>query len=537
MFTIPEWPEEFVKHYTEKEFWNDETFGNKFRTVCELNSENIAIVDQNNRMTFRQLAASVLKLAKGLQSIGLNQGDVVIVQLPNSARFIEVIFALFCTGIIPVFALPTHREKEITAFARFTSAKACIVADSISGVDIPSIYNRIVSNLPELKYIIVDGKYEGLMDLDSLPDFIFTPPKIKADALVCFQLSGGTTGIPKLIPRRHRDYLYNIRASIDACNINTSTKYMAILPLSHNFSMVSPGFLGTLFSGGSVIIGRQADPEYCFHLIEKEKVTITSLVPPLVIVWLEYSKLYQLKLPSNLILQVGGARFSEKTARQIKPILGCKLQQVFGMAEGLNCYTRSNDPYHITIKTQGKPVSPADEIRVVDVNGNDVSKGELGYLLTRGPYTIRGYVGVETINAHSFTDDGFYRSGDLIRQTSDGYIIVEGRDNDQINRNGEKIDINEIEDCLLSHPDVLDVAVVGIPDKYLGESIYAFIKSKKKTLIKGDLRDFIKRQGLASFKIPDHFEIKEDLEVTGIGKISRKQLREILTSRVLKGKN
>jgi len=180
------------------------------------------------------------------------------------------------------------------------------------------------------------------------------------------------------------------------------------------------------------------------------------------------------------------------------------------------------------LNTQGKPMSTADEIRIVDDAGCDVSDGVIGHLLTRGPYTIRGYYGALPQNASAFTADGFYRSGDLVKRRVDGYLVVEGRDKDQINRGGEKVSALEVEGLLLTHPDVGEAAIVGVPDEYRGEVICAFVVLRDKSVSPANLRAFLKKQGLATFKIPDRFYFLEQFPTTGVGKISKKKLREDL---------
>ena len=207
----------------------------------------------------------------------------------------------------------------------------------------------------------------------------------------------------------------------------------------------------------------------------KRKVTITALVPPLAMIWLDAASSRNADLSSLEVIQVGGAKFSAEVARRIRPTFGCTLQQVFGMAEGLVNYTRLDDPEEIIIHTQGRPMSALDEVRVVDENDNDVQPGKVGSLLTRGPYTIRGYYKAEEHNARSFTKDGFYRTGDLVKVNEQGYIIVEGRDKDQINRGGEKVAAEEVENHLLAHDAIHDVAIVSMPDDYLGERTCAFV--------------------------------------------------------------
>ena len=290
-----------------------------------------------------------------------------------------------------------------------------------------------------------------------------------------FQLSGGSTGVPKLIPRTHDDYIYSLRGSAEICGLDAASVYLAALPVAHNFPLSSPGTLGTLYAGGTVVIARNPSPDEVFPLIERERVTITALVPPLALIWLEAAAARRPDLSSLKVLQVGGAKFAAEAAARVRPVLGCTLQQVFGMAEGLVNYTRLDDPDDIVVNTQGRPISPDDEVHVVDDDDRPVEPGEVGHLLTRGPYTIRGYYNAPEHNARAFTPDGFYRTGDLVRRDAAGYLTVEGRAKDQINRGGDKVAAEEVENHILAHPAVMDAAVVAMPDAFLGERSCAFV--------------------------------------------------------------
>jgi len=233
------------------------------------------------------------------------------------------------------------------------------------------------------------------------------------------------------------------------------------------------------------------------------------------------------------MVQVGGAKFMPESAARVKSELGCELQQVFGMAEGLVNYTRPGDPEHLVIGTQGRPISDADEIRIVDEQDQPVSEGEVGQLLTRGPYTIRGYHNAEEANQRSFTDEGFYRTGDLVKMTPEGYLVVQGRATDHINRAGEKVSAEEIEDHLIAHPQVFDVAVVSIPDQYLGERSCAFVVPEGEKPRPVALKKWMRERHVADFKIPDQIVFVDSLQTTAVGKISRKQLRAQLRDKHL----
>jgi non-ribosomal peptide synthetase component E (peptide arylation enzyme) len=251
----------------------------------------------------------------------------------------------------------------------------------------------------------------------------------------------------------------------------------------------------------------------------------TELRQMAVALWLQAVPGQKHRLQSLRLLQVGGASFSEATARRVPLELGCSLQQVFGMAEGLVNYTRLDDDLAHVMGTQGRPMSLADEVRVLDQQGKPVAVGETGALATRGPYTFRGYYKSPEHNARAFDADGFYHSGDLVQQSEDGYLKVVGRIKDQINRGGEKIAAEEVEDLLMRHEAITQVGLVAMPDDMLGEKSCAYIVTSQADIKASQLRKFLRAQGVADYKLPDRFELVNSMPLTAVGKIDKQKLR------------
>ncbi|MCW2584454.1 MAG: (2,3-dihydroxybenzoyl)adenylate synthase, partial [Klenkia sp.] len=222
-----------------------------------------------------------------------------------------------------------------------------------------------------------------------------------------------------------------------------------------------------------------------------------------------------------------------EVARTVRPLLGATLQQVFGMAEGLLSYTRLDDPEDVLCTTQGRPMSEGDEVRVVDELDHDVPDGTPGVLLTRGPYTPRGYYRAAEQNARAFTADGWYRSGDVVRRRPDGNLVVEGRDKDMINRGGEKISAEEVENLVYLLPQVAQVAAVAMPDPDLGERVcvYAVLRPGT-TLTLEQVREAMSGAGVATYKWPERLEVVDELHTTTVGKIDKKALRADVAERL-----
>lgn len=533
------WPASEAARYRTEGIWAGKTFDQLLRESVCAHSARVAVVDALRTWTYAELDNRVDTLAAGLAELGIRALDPVMIQLPNQAEFVATVFALFRIGAVPVFCLPAHRSSELTALAGASRAVAIVTSHHIDGYDHAALAREVCEHTPTLNTIVClpdpeSDAPEETADFHQVSAAPRTFPAADPSAVAFLQLSGGSTGIPKLIPRTHDDYLYSVLRSNEICGVNESTVYLATLPVAHNFPMSSPGILGAIAAGGTVALTPSPSPSVAFAMIERAAVTMTGLVPPLARLWTEAAERGHTHDISSLTsVLVGGARCPDELAARIGPALNARLQQVFGMAEGLVCYTRDEDPLDIAITTQGRPMSPLDLIRVVDDNDNDVPAGTEGQLLTKGPYTIRGYYDNPAANARSFTADGWYRTGDIVRVDTGGNITVCGRAVDRINRGGEKVSAEELEEHLLAHPAVRDAIVVAIPDEYLGERTCAFLlatdeSNPPKT---AQIRAFVRERGLASWKIPDRVQVLDAFPETGVGKTSRKDLRRMLAAR------
>ncbi|VYT77729.1 (2,3-dihydroxybenzoyl)adenylate synthase [Metakosakonia massiliensis] len=532
--TIPftRWPDEFARRYREKGYWQDLPLTDILTRHAD--SDAVAVIDGERRFTYRQLNQAADNLACALQARGIQRGETALVQLGNVAEFYITFFALLKAGIAPVNALFSHQRTELNAYAA-QIAPALLIADRDHALFADSAFlpNFCRTHTSVRAVLLRHG--EGDQALEAAIDrpaqrFIATPTP--ADEVAFFQLSGGSTGTPKLIPRTHNDYYYSIRRSNEICAISAATRYLNALPAAHNYAMSSPGSLGVFLAGGCVVLAHDPSATLCFPLIAQHQINVTSLVPPAVSLWLQAlaEGANKAQLASLALLQVGGARLSASLAARIPDEIGCQLQQVFGMAEGLVNYTALDDAPERIFNTQGRPMCPDDEVWVADENGNPLPRGEVGRLMTRGPYTFRGYYKSPEHNASAFDENGFYCSGDLIAIDEQGYITVQGREKDQINRGGEKIAAEEIENLLLRHEAIIHAALVSMEDSLLGEKSCAYLVVKA-PLRAVAIRRFLREQGVAEFKLPDRVECVDALPLTPVGKVDKKQLRQWLAQR------
>ncbi len=529
------WPEALARRYRERGYWTDRPLTDIITRQAK--NDAIALIDPQRSLSYRQLNQLSDRLAAALLRRGIHSGDTALVQLGNVVEFYVTFFALLKIGVVPVNALFSHQRNELNAYAAQIKP-ALLIADRQHGLfGNDEFLTTFRAEHPSLRLVALRSEEQGGQSLASwleedCGDFVAAPTA--ADQVAFFQLSGGSTGTPKLIPRTHNDYYYSIRRSVEICHFDDETRYLCALPVAHNYPMSSPGVLGVFYGGGLVVFASDPDAGQCFRLIDQHQINVTALVPPAVTLWLQAIEEWGgcQQLASLKLLQVGGAKLGETLAARIPAEIGCQLQQVFGMAEGLVNYTRLDDDDQHILTTQGCPMSPDDELWVADDDGNPLPVGETGRLMTRGPYTFRGYYQSPEHNAAAFDKDGFYCSGDLISLTEDGYVKVEGRQKDQINRGGEKIAAEEIENLLLRHPEVINAALVSMPDELMGEKSCAYIiaTSPLKPVV---LRRHLRAEGVAEFKLPDRFIQVETLPLTPVGKVDKKLLRQRLEAQQL----
>lgn len=536
------WPDSYAAIYRAAGCWRGRPLGSYLWDWAEQWGDEVAVVDGDRWLTYLDLGIDADALAERLAILGLDRGDTVLIQLPNCWEFVVVTLACLRLGVAPVMMLPQHREHELVSIGAHVRARALVVPDTWRGYDHQALARRVVAALPEPASVLVVGSHvlPGSVDVHSLLRRGGDPQARRrwldehapsASDVALFLLSGGTTGVPKLINRTHDDYAYVIRRCAEVCEVGRDTVYLTVLPAGHNFPLGCPGILGALSSGGRVVMLPSPRPEAVFEAIETERVTDTSAVPAIVIRWLEAVEECGRDLSSLRNVHVGGSVMSPDLAARIGPALGCRLQQVYGMAEGLICYTRVDAPDDVVHTTQGSPISPYDELLVVDQDGRPVRQGEIGELLTRGPYTPRGYYGVPDQNRISFTPDGWYRTGDLVRITPDGNVVVSGRVKDLINRAGEKISAGEVEALAQEIPQVAEAAAVPVPDAEVGERVCLVVRvhtGQKLTL--DEVAAALAKRGLAAFKIPERLEVVGELPHTAVGKPDKKALLRLLAS-------
>src|ERR1700722_2294505 len=524
-------PAEFTERYVREGIWLRETIPQTIAKAALKHPDSIAVSDSNRSLTYSQLVAEAGNITVLLSRNGIEPNDRIVIQLPNCVDFATLTIACLEIGAIPIMALPAFRKTELEYLHSFSDAKAIAVAPEYRGFDHAALARELKPRL-----ILSTTPAAGCV---SMHETCASPHAIGSSTgdpfdVTLFLLSGGTTGLPELIPRTHADYLYHARESAAATGLTSESRILIALPAEHNSPLACPGLLGALLSGAHVVFTQSSKAADLAAMIERERITHLPCVPALAIALLDLPQSSRASLASLRIVTVGGQRLQEPTARALKRAFPhLVVQQVLGMAEGLLCYTPLEAPEEVAFTTQGRPLSLADEIRIVDSDGTDVATGEIGELWCRGPYTIRGYFRARDRNRDAFSSDGFYRTGDLVRLDSAGNLIVEGRIKDLINRGGEKINAEEIEAHLIAHHAVGAAAVVAMPDAILGEKACAYLSLRDgETLALSAMREFLAARGVAQFKWPERIEIVSELPLTNVGKIKKVELRRDIAEKL-----
>ncbi len=517
-------PTDRAAAYRAAGYWTGRTVDSLLRDAATTWPDRVAVADDTGSHTYAELNGLVEEAAGGFAALGVQQTDRILLQLPNSRRFAVALFGLLRAGAVPVMCLPGHRSAELSHFAAVSGAVGLVIAETANGFDYRAMAEQLVTAHPQLRHVVVDGDPGPFTPWAALPAGA-APATVRDTASPALLLvSGGTTGAPKLIPRTHDDYVYNATASAQLCALTKDDVYLVALPAAHNFPLACPGILGAMTVGATVVFNTNPSPEAAFATMERHGVTVTALVPALAKLWAQACEWEPVTPTSLRLLQVGGSKLEAEEARQIRAALTPGLQQVFGMAEGLLNFTRLDDPPERVDHTQGRPLCPADELRIVDADGHPVARGEEGELLVRGPYTFNGYFRAERDNERCFDPEGFYRSGDLVRLRDDGYLVVTGRIKDVICRGGETIAAQSIEEPLLTHAAIWSAAAIPLPDPQLGEKICAAVVFAGAPMTLAEVNAYLDEQGVSAHARPDMLVAMAALPTTPVGKIDKRAL-------------
>jgi 2,3-dihydroxybenzoate-AMP ligase len=549
---LPGYPDTAVRRYRGAGLWGDATIAQEFHAVAVRYPGREAVVSREGRLTFAELDRRTDQAAAGLagagqHGLGLKPGDPILFQVTNRLHSIVAWYGALKAGLIPVATLAAHRRHEISQVSARTGAVAHLVEADSGGFDLVSFAREHQAGSPSIRHILTAGAAgpsPGLTRLEDLGTGVdpaearrlveSVQAGLDADDVAVFQLSGGTTGVPKVIPRRHAEYWYNARAYASRLGWDEQSRVAHLIPIIHNAGIVC-GVHAPHSAGACLLLGTP-DAVASLPLLISEKVTDI----------LGGHAHYQAVAGQGLPSLAGSVQRLVLSGAKVAPELFAGIEahgvwsgQLFGMAEGFFALTEIGAPRAARLSTVGTPLSDLDEFRILNPGSEEeLPDGVTGELCCRGPYTLPGYFDAAGHNAVAFTADGFYRTGDLATVVTAGgarYLSIDGRIKDVINRGGEKINAEEVELLLVRHPAVAQAAVVAMPDPRLGERGCAYLVAAGRPLTLDEIREHLAGLGVAKFKWPERIEWIDELPRSNVGKVDKKALRQRIAALVRPG--
>jgi pyochelin biosynthesis protein PchD len=533
-------PPEQARRYFEKRLWIDLTVGEALRRTAARVPDRIAFASEEGELTFRELDERSDRLGGALLAMGVQPGERAVFQMGTVLETVVALSACYKAGIIPVCSVPQYREIEIGQLARLSGASLYFVQADFSAFDLVGFARGMQEKVPSLERLVVargkNDELKRLIDSVSLGEARTRLSRVKQSPEDCFvfQLSGGSTGVPKIIPRFHAEYLAHCDAWNKMQGMDEHSVAIWSLPIVHNAGQIF-GYMGAIHWGRTTVLTSRVDIAHILGMIEKYRVTNAMSIGPIAPLLLAYKDLAKHDL-SSLRYFVAFSR-----ADAIEAHLKVKAANLYGITEGLVLISHPDDPLEARHRTQGRVGYTGEEIRILKPGAEEAKEGEVGELCFRGPSSLRGYYNAPAQTRETLTADGFVRTGDLAkahRIEGHVYFSFEGRLKDNINRGGEKFGTEEVENLIRNHPAVADVAVVAMPDELLIERACAFLvpRSGMQAPDVKALGVFLSSLGLAKFKFPERIELVDAFPVTRVGKLDKAELRRRIAEKAAQEK-
>ncbi|VTU26026.1 2,3-dihydroxybenzoate-AMP ligase [Variovorax sp. PBS-H4] len=514
--------------------WFPATVGDALRATAKRHPDRAAYISDERTLTYREFDEMTERLAAALLDLGLVPGDRAICQLGTNVETAMVLLACFKAGIVPVCSLPQHREVEIGQLTRQSGARGYFVQADFSSFDLVGFAAGMLEEHQTLRHlVVVRGAAAGASSLEALIESMplatarerLSGLPLGCEDVVSFQLSGGTTGVPKIIPRFHAEYLGHAACWMRRYRIGVDSRVIWSLPLLHNAGQLYALIPCAAFGVTTVLMPR-VDIGRMLELIEQHRVTHALSIGPIAPQLLAYTDIGRHDLSSLQLF----ATMSRSDS--LEKHLGLPCSNLYGITEGLLLGSPADAPAFARHHTQGASGCPQDEIRLLVPGSEEPSApGEMGEMCFRGPSSLTGFFGNPEANAKAFTSDGFYRTGDMMTaHIVDGLTCYafEGRLRDNINRGGEKIGCEEVEAFISQHPAVADAKLIAMPDPFYGEKACVYIVPRPGMTVPDvkTLGAFLVGLGLAKYKCPERVEAIDSFPLTRVGKVDKPALKQ-----------
>ena len=535
--------QEDAEKYNRLGWWAGLTYGDILDKAADVYPDKEALVDRETRLSYAQVREKSNKLAIGFAELGIKPLDRVLVQLPNWAEFIFTVFALEKIGAIPILLLVRHGKIEVNHLARLTEAKFWVVAERYHKVDYRPMIAEVLQDNPQIEHVLLVratqrnsfASVESLMQKAELTEdhFLLLSDRRPHPMQVAHMgPTGGTTGLPKATPRTHNDYLCRVEYAARACEFTHQDICLVAAPAGHDLTF-SMAICLTLFTFGKLVMLDSFEPQRVCEAIQREKVTAIVWVPTLAARLVQFERLQDFDLKSLRKMHCGGGVSSPELIRAVHEKLNCTFFNGYGGTEGMSLLTRTQYSLERVCSTVGVPTCPYDSYKIVDQDGNIQPPGATGELMVKGPGVFSGYYKMPQENERVFDESGYFRTGDQAMINAQGDFVLTGRIKEMINRGGESISTTEMENLMVTHPDIIAVAVVPMPDPEMGEKACAYVKLKSGVKLDFEaIIGFLKDRGASVMQLPERIEFIDKMPYTKAEKIDKRALVEDIKKKI-----
>ncbi|RJR39479.1 MAG: hypothetical protein C4576_21245 [Desulfobacteraceae bacterium] len=523
--------------YEKLRWWPGLTMGDLLDRAADIYPEKEGFADGTSSLTFEEAREKTNRLAIGLMNIGISPQDRVLVQVPNWNEFVLAYFAVQKVGAVAVLLIDRYRQYEIGHLVQLTGATTWILSEKFRKTDYLPIVNDVVKEHSQMKNVVLvrsggHGRYlsmerlieENAPDEENLERLAQRRPD--PDMVAHMGPTGGTTGLPKVVPRTHNCLVCSVQFAALAWEMNMRDICVLAGPIGHDLTFTK-GLCGVLSTFGKTVFLDDMKPEEICRTIERERATAIVLVPTLAKRLVDYERLKEFDLSSFRKVHCGGGLSHPDLIRQVTKELNCRYHNGYGGTEGMSLLTRTYFTSDQNCFTVGKPTCPYDIYKVVGPDGETLPAGSDGELLVKGPGMFTGYYKAPTENAAAFSEEGFFRTGDVARFDENGLITITGRIKEMINRGGESISATQIERLISSHPEVSLVAVIPMPDPVFGERVCAYVQPKPGAVLSFEkIITYLKEQRASVLQLPERIEFVEAIPLTKVQKVDKRALVE-----------
>ena len=507
------------------QFWRDETLRDWIEGHVQQSPQHVAVLGPGVSWTYADLHARALALATRLRSLGIARGDIVAAQLPNCAEFILTYLATGYAGAILQTLHMPYRGSEIEFLLKHSGAKAVVCMAQGKDFQPAQAILAMQPRLPQLKHVLAVGGNapDGALAFDAKTDAATLDERPQSSDDFVLLYTSGTVSAPKGVPTPYRKFLANARLSARELEIGSSSILLSAAPFTHLYGLFSTNL--ALAVGATIALLPVFSPPALAQAIDTFRPTQLFTAPAHMTACLQAGLLNEERLRSLRFLQISGSACPPELAQAIQAMMpNSKVVQLWGMSEmQAGAYHRPSDPLEIRMTRAGR-ASPGTQLRVL-LDDMPLPPDEEGELQVRGCSVFDRYLANDEATSGAFTQDGWFRTGDLARMDAQGNICITGRLKEVINRGGVKFNPADIEALIDQHPSVQQCAIAALPDPIMGERACCFAVLKPgASLSLGDIRAWMTTHEIGKTKWPERLEIVTEMPLTPTRKIKKADL-------------